>query len=69
MASRKTRRVPYTQTAAASRRSQRSSQKRSQELRNDKLNETEEKVYENSHGERLNGIPKNNYLIPMGRQA
>lgn len=27
---------------------------------------TEEKVYENSHAERLNGIIKNNYLYPYG---
>lgn len=27
---------------------------------------TEEKVYENSHAERLNGIIKNNYLYPWG---
>jgi len=27
---------------------------------------TEEKVYENSHAERLNGVMKNNYLYPYG---
>ena len=27
---------------------------------------TEEKVYENAHAERLNGIIKNNYLYPYG---
>ena len=27
---------------------------------------TEEKIYENSHAERLNGIIKNNYLYPYG---
>jgi transposase InsO family protein len=27
---------------------------------------TEEKVYENSHAERLNGVIKNNYLYPYG---
>jgi len=27
---------------------------------------TEEKVFENSHAERLNGVIKNNYLYPYG---
>ncbi len=30
---------------------------------------TEEKVYENSHAERLNGIIKNNYLYPYGPRS
>lgn len=30
---------------------------------------TEEKVYENSHAERLNGVIKNNYLYPYGPRS